>query len=205
MMRPINEEWAQSTLDYIREYAREHNGKVPVLADIMRETGMVKSAAYRYLMILKDRGLIEYNGKGTLQLAGSSNCYKKYGSVKVPIYGSVICGTPEEEEQQNPEYLALPKEWISGECFLLRAKGDSMTDIGVDNGDLVLVKREQGPMTDYIGKVIVALTEDGNTLKRLFVENGRPRLHPENKRYKDIYPERLEMQGLALRVIKQIV
>lgn len=204
-MRPINEEWVQSTLDYIREYARENNGEVPVLADIMRETGMVKSAAYRYLMILKDRGLIEYNGKGTLQLAGNSNCYKKYGSVKVPIYGSVICGTPEEEEQQNPEYLALPEEWISGDCFLLRAKGDSMTDIGVDNGDLVLVKREQGPMTDYIGKVIVALTEDGNTLKRLFVENGRPRLHPENKRYKDIYPERLEMQGLALRVIKQIV
>ncbi len=94
---------------------------------------------------------------------------------------------------------------ISGDCFLLRAKGDSMIDIGVDNGDLVLVKREQGPMTDYIGKVIVALTEDGNTLKRLFVEDGRPRLHPENKCYKDIYPERFEMQGLALRVIKQIV
>ena len=203
-MRPINEEWVQSTLDYIREYARDNNGEVPVLADIMKETGMVKSAAYRYLMILKDRGLIEYNGKGTLQLAGNSNFYRKYGSVKVPIYGSVICDTPEEEEQQNPEYLALPEEWISGECFLLRAKGDSMTGIGVDNGDLVLVKREQGPMTDYIGKVIVALTEDGNTLKRLFVENGVPRLHSENKKYKDIYPKHLEMQGLALRVIKHI-
>ncbi len=203
-MRPINEEWVQSTLEYIREYARDNNGEVPVLADIMKETGMVKSAAYRYIMILKDRGFIEYNGKGTLQLAGNYNCYKKYGSVKVPIYGSVICGTPEEEEQQNPEYLALPEEWITGDCFLLRAKGDSMTGVGVEDGDLVLVKREHGPMTDYIGKVIVALTEDGNTLKRMFVENGRPRLHPENKRYKDIYPQRLEMQGLALRVIKKI-
>ena len=147
-MRPINEEWVQSTLEYIREYARENNGEVPVLADIMKETGMVKSAAFRYIMILKDRGYIEYNGKGTLQLTGNSNCYKKYGSVKVPIYGSVICGTPEEEEQENPEY--------------------------------------------------------GNTLKRLFIEDGIPRLHPENKKYKDIYPKRLEMQGLALRVIKQI-
>ena len=109
-----------------------------------------------------------------------------------------------KHNDRHPEYLALPEEWISGDCFLLRAKGDSMTGVGVEDGDLVLVKREHGPMTDYIGKVIVALTEDGNTLKRLFVENGRPRLHPENKRYKDIYPQHLEMQGLALRVIKQI-
>jgi DNA-binding IclR family transcriptional regulator len=64
-MRPVNEEWVQSTLEYIREYARENNGEVPVLSDIMKETGMVKSAAYRYLMILKDRGYIEYSGKGT--------------------------------------------------------------------------------------------------------------------------------------------
>ena len=79
-----------------------------------------------------------------------------------------------------------------------------MTGIGVNDGDLVLVKREYGSPAEYNGKVIVALTEDGNTLKRLFIDNGRPRLHPENKRYKDIYPQRLEMQGLALRVIKQI-
>lgn len=203
-MRQINEEWVQSMIDYIREYARENNGEVPVLADIMKETGMVKSAAYRYIMILKDRGLIEYNGKGTMRLVGNSSYYKKCGSVKVPIYGSVICGSPEEEEQQNPEYLALPEEWIKGDCFLLRAKGDSMTGIGVDDGDLVLVKREFGAPSEYHGKVIVALTEEGNTLKRLYMENGVPRLHPENPKYTDIYPSRLEMQGLALRVIKKI-
>lgn len=203
-MRPINERWVQSTLEYIRSYARENNGEVPALADIMKKTGMVKSAAFRYIMILKERGYIEYNGKGTLQLVSDSNCYKKYGSVKVPIYGSVICGTPEEEEQENPEYLALPEEWINGDCFLLRTRGDSMADVGIDDGDLVLVKREFGSLPEYNGKIIVALTEDGNTLKRLFVENGKPRLHPENKKYRDIYPKRLEIQGTALRVIKQI-
>ncbi len=203
-MKPMDETKAAALLEYIRTYAHENNGEVPVLADITKETGMVKSAAYRYIMLLKERGFIEYSGKGTMRLTNDSTYYKKYRSVKVPIYGSVICGTPEEEEQQNPEYLALPEEWITGECFLLRAKGDSMTGIGVNDGDLVLVKREYGSPAEYNGKVIVALTEDGNTLKRLFIDNGRPRLHPENKRYKDIYPQRLEMQGLALRVIKQI-
>ena len=203
-MKPMDETKAAALLEYIRTYAHENNGEVPVLADITKETGMVKSAAYRYIMLLKERGFIEYSGKGTMRLTNDSTYYKKYRSVKVPIYGSVICGTPEEEEQQNPEYLALPEEWITGECCLLRAKGDSMTGIGVNDGDLVLVKREYGSPAEYNGKVIVALTEDGNTLKRLFIDNGRPRLHPENKRYKDIYPQRLEMQGLALRVIKQI-
>lgn len=203
-MKPMDETKAAALLEYIRTYAHENNGEVPVLADITKETGMVKSAAYRYIMLLKERGFIEYSGKGTMRLTNDSTYYKKYRSVKVPIYGSVICGTPEEEEQQNPEYLALPEEWITGECFLLRAKGDSMTGIGVNDGDLVLVKREYGSPAEYNGKVIVALTEDGNTLKRLFIDNGRPRLHPENKRYKDIYPQRLEMQGLALRVIKKI-
>ncbi len=79
-----------------------------------------------------------------------------------------------------------------------------MTSVGIDDGDLVLVRREHGSPEEYNGKVIVALTETGNTLKRLFMENGRPRLHPKNRRYKDIYPERLEMQGVAVRVIKEV-
>ena len=58
------------------------------------------------------------------------------------------------------------------------------------------------------GAVVVALTEEGNTLKRLFWEEGRPRLHAENKKYKpirrDIYPETLIIQGIALKVIKDI-
>ena len=58
------------------------------------------------------------------------------------------------------------------------------------------------------GEVVVALTDEGNTLKRLFWEDGHPRLHAENKRYKpknrDIYPKSLTIQGVALKVIKDI-
>ena len=53
-----------------------------------------------------------------------------------------------------------------------------------------------------------ALTEDGNTLKRLFWENGKPRLHAENKTYTgrmlNFYPRELTIQGIALKVIKDI-
>ena len=72
-------------------------------------------------------------------------------------------------------------------------------------GDLILVKRTNAAEN---GQVIVALTEEGNTLKRLFWEDNRPRLHAENKKYKlenrDIYPKMLAIQGIAIKVIKDI-
>ena len=89
--------------------------------------------------------------------------------------------------------------------LLLDAYGDSMIDIGICEGDLILVKKAQ---TAKSGDVIVALTENGNTLKRLFWENNKPRLHAENRSYPDdkidIYPNELIIQGIALKVIKDI-
>lgn len=80
-----------------------------------------------------------------------------------------------------------------------------MIDIGIEKDDLILVKKTSSAEN---GAVVVALTEEGNTLKRLFWEEGRPRLHAENKKYKsirrDIYPETLIIQGIALKVIKDI-
>ena len=203
-MRVISEEKLDGMESFIKEYAHRNNGKMPVLSEIMAHMGMGKSVAYRYMSVLKERNRILYSGKGTLKIMDPTDYCRPYRSVKVPIYGSIICGTPEEEEQWNDGYLALPEEWVNGECFLLRAFGDSMRGAGVEEGDLVLVKKFEGNGRELDGKVVVALTEDGNTLKRLFWDGNRPRLHPENPAYHDFYPEQLSLQGVALRVIKEI-
>ena len=107
---------------------------------------------------------------------------------------------------KNTLETPLQKEWLDGECFLLEAYGDSMADIGVHAGDLVLVKKTN-VATD--GQVVVALTEEGNTLKRLHYENGKPVLYAENSSYTEkqrvIHPKELTIQGVALKVIKDIV
>ena len=190
-MRVMSEEKLQKLARYIDQYARDNNGESPSLSDIMDYMGMVKSTAYRHVMELEKRGIISYNGKKTL----SSSVQRKMHVMfrRIPIVG-MITG-----------YLAVPEEWIDGECFLLEAYGDSMIDIGIDKGDLILVKKAE--MAND-GDVVVALTEDGNTLKRLFWENGRPRLHAENSTYsakmRDLYPRELTIQGIALKVIKDI-
>ena len=202
-MRVMSEEKLNKLAEFIKQYARDNNGESPSLADIMEYMGMVKSTAYRHVLELEKRGVISYTGKKTL----SSPLQRKMNVMfrRIPIVGMIVCGTPDEQEEHITGYLAVPEEWIDGECFLLEAYGDSMVDIGIDKGDLVLVKKTE---TANDGDVVVALTEDGNTLKRLFWENGKPRLHAENKTYTgtmlNFYPRKLTIQGIALKVIKDI-
>ena len=202
-MRTMNQEKIERLAAFITQYARDNNGSSPSLSEIMEYMSMSKATAYRYILELEKRGLVSYNGKNTLQteLQRKMRCEFK----RIPIIGQIVCGSPDEQEEHVSGYLAIPEEWLDGECFLLRAYGDSMIDIGIEKGDLILVKKTD---TASDGEVVVALTEDGNTLKRLFWEDGHPRPHEENKKYKpkyrDIYPKELTIQGVALKVIKDI-
>ena len=202
-MRVMSEEKLNKLAEFIKQYARENNGASPGLTDIMEYMGMVKSTAYRHILELEKRGIVSYSGKKTLDAPLQKKM--RVMSRRIPIVGMIICGTPDEQEEHITGYLAVPEEWVDGECFLLEAYGDSMVDIGIDEGDLILVKKTE---TANTGDVVVALTERGNTLKRLFWENGRPRLHAENSTYTeekiDYYPKELTIQGIALKVIKDI-
>ena len=202
-MRVMSEEKLNKLAEFIKQYARENNGASPGLTDIMEYMGMVKSTAYRHMLELEKRGIVSYSGKKTLE--STQQRRMRCNFCRIPKVGMIVCGTPDEQEEHITGYLAVPEEWVDGECFLLEAYGDSMVDIGIDEGDLILVKKTE---TASSGDVVVALTERGNTLKRLFWENGRPRLHAENSTYTedkiDYYPKELTIQGIALKVIKDI-
>ena len=202
-MRTMNEDKIERLIEFIKQYARDNNGTSPSLSDIMKYMDMSKSTAYRYILELERRGFVSYSGKKTLEIDLQRKM--KSGFRKVPLVGEIICGSPDEQEEYISEYLALPEDWLDGDCFLLKAYGDSMIDIGIEKNDLILVKRCE---TAADGQVVVALTENGNTLKRLFWEANVPRLHAENKGYSpenvDFYPKSLTIQGIALKVIKNI-
>lgn len=198
----MNEEKLQLMADFINSYTRTH-GDVPCLSEIMSHMNMAKSTAYRYILELERRGIVTYNGKNTLDtdLRRKMKCSFR----PVPIVGKIVCGSPADQEEYIDGYLPVPEEWAEGECFFLEAYGDSMTDAGIDKGDLILVRRTAVPKN---GQIVVALTEEGNTLKRFFFEDGRVRLHAENRTYppemRDIYPEKLTVQGVAIKVIKDL-
>ena len=79
-----------------------------------------------------------------------------------------------------------------------------MIGAGINDGDLVLIKRQNAAED---GQIVVALTDDETaTLKRYFVdkENKRIRLHPENESMSDMFFENVSVQGVAVKVLKNL-
>ena len=120
------------------------------------------------------------------------------------VLGSVACGVPRFAEENIEEYVRLPVSLFgSGDFYILRAVGDSMIGVGIDDGDLVLVRQQNYAEA---GQIVVALVEDEATLKRYYPEpeNKRVRLHPENDSMSDIYVDECLIQGVAVKVIKNL-
>ena len=149
--------------------------------------------------------MIRYDGQ-QISTEQTEKVQTEYTSVA--LLGAVSCGVPTLEEEYAEEYVSLPVSMFgNGSFFLLRAKGTSMIEAGINPGDLVLI-RKQSEAKD--GEIVVALVNNENTLKRLFVDSEQKcvRLHPENKSMEDIIvpeDENLQIQGVAVHVIKALV
>lgn len=186
--------------DFVENYYK-NNRHSPSTREIAEELGIVKSTAYKYLLAMNDLGMIEYDGESIIT--------DKIEKVKVEmnsvaVLGSISCGVPLLEEEFAEEYVQLPVSMFGkGEFFFLRANGDSMIEAGIDHGDLVLI-RKQSEAKD--GQIVVALVDNRNTLKRFFVDEQKQciRLHPENKTMEDILVKDCQIQGVAVKVIKNL-
>ncbi len=200
-MKRMNEEKLGRMLDFIKSYIRENNGESPSFGKICEYMEMSNSVAYRYLTTLRDRGLVEYNGRDSLTVKGQEKMRTSFR--RVPILGAIPCGLPEEHEELVEGYVALPDEWLGGDCYLLRADGDSMTGAGIDDGDLVLIRRTTVSET---GRIVVALVDGTDTTLKRFLrdKSGAAILHAENPIYSDIRPFHMAVQGVAVKVIKDV-
>src|SRR6266508_2761551 len=126
---------------------------------------------------------------------------------RLPLVGEVAAGGPLLAEDNVEEYLAVPEPLSKGgEEFLLRVKGDSMINAGILDGDIAVVERAQDARD---GDIVVALAgEDESaeeaTLKRLFREDGRVRLQPENDALEPIYAQHVQLIGKVIGVFRQL-
>ena len=161
--------------------------------------------AYKYVEHwheMKEKGMIEYDG----HFIGTEITRKhREQGVRVAHVGSVRCGTPEFEEQDIDAYYTLPEEIFGkGEFYIVTAKGDSMIEAGIEEGDLVVVRKTAEACK---GDIVVALLNGESTLKRLMIRQGKQFLHPENSALEDIPigPEdEFYVQGVATHLIKHI-
>lgn len=198
-MRTKNRQLMAAIESFVESYIDEH-GCSPTLQEIAEGTGMSMTNAHRYVSSMRESGKLSSTG-GHRSIVTSGGNVK---TVRVPVLGAVACGVPKLAEENIEEYVRLPVSLFGqGEFYILRANGDSMIDAGINDGDLVLIRRQD--CADE-GQIVVALIEEEATLKRFYPEpeKHRIRLHPENAALDDIFAEDCIIQGVAVKVLKDL-
>lgn len=201
-MRSKSQELVQAIVDFIDNY-KDAYGSSPSTHEIADSLNISTSSVSRYLIYMKENGILNFEGHRNI--ITKRQVLKKDTTIEVPVLGKVACGLPKYAEENIEEYIRLPASLFGrGDYYILVANGNSMIGIGIGDGDYVLIRRQ-----DYAeeGQVAVALIGEEATLKRYYPEpeNHRVRLHPENSEMDDIYVESCIIQGVAVKVLKDVV
>ena len=184
--------------DYINSF-RNRQGSTPSVRQIASGVGLAVGTVSKYLSYMRENGVLDYDGHRTRTTPQSTRLRTM---LYVPPLGSGSCGIPKFAEENIEEYVCLPESLFGrGEFFLLRARGDSMIGAGIEDGDLVLIRQQS---TAEYNQIVVALVDDEATLKRFRPKEDHICLHPENNRYEDIIVDSCLIQGVAVKVIKDL-
>ena len=121
-------------------------------------------------------------------------------TTNVPVVGQVAAGEPILAEQNITDYFPIPVEMLPNvETFMLKVRGESMINVGIFDGDLVLVAQCS---TASNGDMVVALVEDSATVKTFYKEEGYYRLQPENDDMDPIIVKEAMILGKVIGVFR---
>ncbi len=190
----------KAVLDYIAK-TMDEVGFAPSVRDICAALGIKSTSTVQmYIERLESKGyIIKEAGKSrTMRLDTTGSGKRRYS---VPIIGQVAAGTPilTAENYDGTIDYSTEKHFEKDSLFALRVKGESMRDIGILNGDIVIVEKR-----DYAdnGEIVVAMIEDEATVKRFFKEDGRYRLQPENPEFEPIYTDDVAVLGKVVALAR---
>ena len=204
-MRSKNTAHYSTILGFVNKYF-DDVGRSPSTREIEGATGISRPTVQRYLRELCERGEIEYDGhRGivTDYMRGATE-----GTSPVLLGNSIPCGMLNEVCDAELESIRMPTALIgSGDFFLLRARGESMINAGIGDGDLVLIKRCERVRD---GRIAAFLYDNSQTtLKRFKQDKNAIYLIPENDEMEPIVirgndREKLVIQGEAIMVMKDL-
>ena len=104
------------------------------------------------------------------------------------------------EENLDEIYSFSDNLFGAKDLFMLTVVGESMIDAGINDGDMVVVKKQQ---TANNGQIVVALVNDEATVKRFYKKNNYFLLHPENKEFDDIVVLKLDILGVVVGLVRK--
>lgn len=203
----------QQIYDFIRTYQLE-KGYPPSVREMAAAVGLSSpSTVHAHLSALEDHGLIKrdktkpralevFNEDGTSakpsqEVSGPID----RGTVSLPLVGRVAAGMPILAEQNIEDTFTLPSEIATdSSSFVLEVHGNSMINVGIYNGDYIIVREQKSAMN---GEIVVAMIDGEATVKTFYKEQGRVRLQPENDAMEPIYATNPTILGKVVALMRR--
>jgi|GEM_PF-24333 len=192
----------KQVLDFVKKYIDKHD-YAPSLEEIKNHLRLSSvSTAHYHIQALQEMGYLRKQGNQPRAL----DVFTKQKLVQIPLLGRIAAGSP-IEAIEDKESIAIPQDKIraGNKYFALQVAGESMIDENIDDGDIVIVKKQE---TAENGQKVVALINNNDaTLKQLYKEKNRIKLQPANPKIQPIFvePDDLTIQGIVIDIIKSTV
>lgn len=200
----------KNVLGFIEQFTRE-KGYPPSVREIGAAVGLTSTATvHGYLERLEKKGYLDraalktramrvVNPHEDVQTEVTSD--EKY--MEVPIVGRVAAGSPILAQEQVEGYLPLSFDFARNkDLFVLRVKGESMINVGIYDGDLIIVSRQPDAKN---GDTVVALIEDEATVKTFYKEKDYIRLQPENDTMEPILVKEVAILGKVVGLFRNLM
>ncbi len=189
-------------LEFIKAEILE-KGYPPAVRDICTAVGLKStSSVHAHLETLEKTGYIRRDPTKprAIEILDEDFSLNRREVTNIPLVGYVAAGEPILAEQNIENYFPVPVEMTpNGQCFALRVKGDSMINIGINDGDYVFVKEANSADN---GDLVVALVDDSATVKNFYKENGHIRLQPQNDQMEPIIVDNCTILGKVFGVFR---
>ncbi len=183
------------------------NGYAPTVREIGKKANLNSPATIHFhLKELERKGYIKKSAgtNRTIQLLVPNEFVETEENViNVPLVGKVTAGTPIEAIETPNELFSLPASLLGNkkEVFTLKVSGESMINVGIYDGDILIVERQS---TARNGETVVAMTKENEaTVKTFYKENGHFRLQPENDTMAPILLDEVTILGKVIGLYRK--
>ena len=191
----------QRVLEYIKEQIKD-TGYPPSVREICAALGFKStSSAHQYIWRLAEKGYIDKGDLKTraIRVVGSES------TISVPIVGKVAAGEPILATENIEDYMSIgesffTKDALKNDNFILKVQGESMINAGINNGDYIIVSKEN---TARNGQIVVAMIDGNATVKTFYKEKDHVRLQPENDTMEPIIVKDVQIIGKVVGLIRR--
>ncbi len=197
MKEKLNEK-INNVYQFVSEYV-ENNGFPPSVREICASLNIKSTASvYTYLGVLKEKGLLD---KSPLKKRALTITDKKVAFTKIPLLGDITAGLPIFAVENLDGYIPLPPDFSNqDEYFALKVSGNSMINAGINDKDVIIVKKQENADN---GEIVVSLIEDSATVKRFYKKDNKIVLHPENDEMQDLVFDNIVILGVVKGLIRK--